>query len=222
MSRLSQRCESRYKPASMRAGLAWVLELTDGAWSPAGVEGFFAAISIARRPVAESVWYPKVFNDRRLSEDTKKALFEITTRAYDEVLETMVHQPASCVPPAWTEERCQWCDGFVKGMRLCGEPPRDNDDNDVVITILVHMDVLGGGFAFEDFNRCEGGKRSEDEWRKAVEQHLPQMVEELCYEMAKEGVRQAQRQQAAKRLGRNCCCPCGSGKKYKSCCGARS
>ena len=39
-------------------------------------------------------------------------------------------------------------------------------------------------------------------------------------EMAKVGARQSQAKRSSSKVGRNEPCPCGSGKKYKRCCGA--
>jgi hypothetical protein len=221
MSRQPERRETvePRKPESetMCAGLVRVIKLIKGAPPPATVMGFFAGISIARRPVPETVWYPMVFSGCGLDEDVSKSLLDIAVRAYDEVLEAMVHDPASCIPPAWTEERRHWCDGFVRGMRLCGEPP----PNELTLaSYLVHMDVLGGRFPFEELYRDEVVKRSEDEWRKEIEEHLPDLVFGLCYEVAVQAVREEHSTIALKPRSRNSPCPCGSGKKYKRCCGA--
>jgi hypothetical protein len=107
----------------------------------------------------------------------------------------MVHDPASCVPPAWTEQRREWCGGFVKGSG-CAASRRETIL--VATTIVIHMDVLGGGFPFEEFNRGEDGRYSQDQWRQTVEQHLPEMVVELCFEMAQQGMRESQQSHAAR------------------------
>jgi yecA family protein len=165
----------------MRHRLAEIWEGFSGFPSSAFVEGLLAALLIARREVPEHEWVPLVMGDQPLQDDEVNTLKELVTFAWRELNEAMMQDPGSCVPPAKSKSRCEWCRGFVAGMKLSEEPPRDNE---IAMSIVISMDVLGGGYAFEEL--ALEAPQSEKRWRREVEQSLPDMVLTLVTEISKE------------------------------------
>jgi uncharacterized protein len=110
-----------------------------------------------------------------------------------------------------------WCIGFIDGLEVASEPLEAIGDPDEVDELLFPMRVLGG--ALEERER----KRFDDKaWAKLVgecsEELWPAVVATYRYGNALRG-RPSTVKRAAPKTGRNDPCPCGSGKKFKNCCG---
>jgi uncharacterized protein len=106
-----------------------------------------------------------------------------------------------------------WARGFVAGMNLCAEawdPLIENkDEGDVALQILA--------LAMEDNTLLP------DDTRAAIVEELPNIVRMIASywrNLPAAPVRKSSLRSS--KIGRNEPCPCGSGKKYKKCCGASS
>jgi hypothetical protein len=216
-----------------RAALRQSLQLIEGTASAARVEGLLSALYLARKPPAESVWFPIVLGSsteparllathtelgdlaerwHEQNEELSKLLLEVVNRAYDEVAAATLENPAACLPPPGSEERREYCRGLVEGLLLIDEPPRNNLEAQ---SLVVNLAVLGGLFPFEEMQFLE--PKTESEWREHIEQHIEEVIWALFVKIL-EG--QGKADSSAKKISRNAFCPCGSGRKYKKCCGA--
>lgn len=195
----------------MRRRLSKILDGYAGFPSSAWVEGLLVALFVARREVPESEWAPLVLGTRELDEETSQVLLSLVVHAWYELKDVMSDDPSRSVPPARSNARRQWCAGFVKGMKLADEPPRDNLP---ALSIVISMDVYGGGFPFEELE-FEVPK-SEKQWRQDMEETLPDLVLALTADISEKALEESE--QTLKAIARNDPCPCGSGKKFKKCC----
>jgi uncharacterized protein len=109
-----------------------------------------------------------------------------------------------------------WCWGFMEGMRAqfdAWEPHLDMN-NELVVPIAV-LARLGDDDA--ELQELLGDQEKVSELTDAIAESAAAVYE--FSRSAADGPPQPYRRQATK-VGRNDPCPCGSGKKYKKCCGA--
>jgi len=102
-----------------------------------------------------------------------------------------------------------WARGFIAGMNLCAEPWDALMDNDRVGDIAAQILALA----------TDGGLL-EDSTRAAIVDELPDIVRIIAAYWASPTAFPARNMPLrSQKTGRNELCPCGSGKKYKKCCG---
>jgi uncharacterized protein len=106
-----------------------------------------------------------------------------------------------------------WAQGFVAGMNLCADawdPLIENEDEgDVALQILALA--------------MESDTMLPDDTRAAIVEELPDIVRMIASYWRNPPAAPARKSPArSSKVGRNEPCPCGSGKKYKKCCGASS
>lgn len=104
-----------------------------------------------------------------------------------------------------------WAQGFAAGMNLCAEawdPLIENkDEGDVALQILALA--------------MESDTMLPDDTRAAIVEELPNIVRMIAAYWRNAPVGPVRKTPSrSSKIGRNESCPCGSGKKYKKCCGA--
>jgi uncharacterized protein len=199
------------------------------------LEGFFTALAIGPDTLMPSQWLPWVYD---MYEGKAEAEFEnleqanrilgLIMRHYNTVIRAFMNDPASFEPVYWRGTQwgaAEWCEGFLLGTRFSRE---------AWSRLMVGQPKL-----FTPFFRLgtdEGIEliktdRDAERWMNAV---TPALVEIHAYWKAHRDARPAdlvgddfrlggQRTpvtREAPKVGRNDPCPCGSGKKFKKCCGA--
>jgi hypothetical protein len=99
--------------------------------------------------------------------------------------------------------------GFLDGINdsLKTENPIDTMDEDTVVTLDIDHELL-----YKNMIACKA------EWLYTLEQWNDILTPERQKELYKEQ-KQSTTIVKEKKIGRNDPCPCGSGKKYKKCCG---
>jgi uncharacterized protein len=201
------------------------------------LEGFLTAIAIGPRAVMPSEWLPWVW-DRENGETQAKfesaeqanRIMSLVMRHYNAVVHTFMGDPASFEPVFSLGEQwgaAKWCEGFLLGFQF----------NEEAWSLL----AVGQPTWFTPFLRLgtDDGiditKRSGDaeKWMNEVEQSLVKMHAFWKDRRANQqggllgddfhlgGHKEvAQVVRGGPKIGRNDPCPCGSGKKFKKCCGA--
>ena len=106
-----------------------------------------------------------------------------------------------------------WAQGFVAGMNLCADawdPLIENEDEgDAALQILALA--------------MESDTMLPDETRAAIVEELPNIVRVIAAYWRNPSAAPVRKLPLrSSKVGRNEPCPCGSGKKYKKCCGASS
>ena len=200
------------------------------------LEGYLTAIVIGPQMVMPSRWLPWVWDmeDGKAeviyaSMDQANRIMELLMRFMNGIADTFMRDPAAFKPIYWREAQwgaAEWCEGFMLGTQFApdawsllwvGKP-----------TLAKPFVRLGTDDGIE-ITRKAGDAQF---WMEAVE---PALVEIHAFWKARRanqppapgGGSPPARPRApvardAPKVGRNDLCPCGSGKKFKKCCGANS
>jgi len=201
------------------------------------LEGFMTAVVIGPRPVLLSEWLPWVWDleegETKPQFDSKEhasRIMSLVVRNYNSVVHTFLDDPASCEPVFWRGGQwgaAEWCEGFILGFQFADEAwsllgvaqptwftpfLRLGTDDGIAMT-----KELGDGekwmneivpslvriHAYWKDNRGSQPKGIvRDEFRLGEQKDVSPVV------------------RGGPKIGRNDHCPCGSGKKFKKCCGA--
>lgn len=201
------------------------------------LDGFLTAIAIGPRIVIPSEWLPWVW-DREdgeagvefQSEEQASRIMSLVIRHYNAVLHAFMDDPAGFEPVFRLGNQwgaAEWCEGFLLGFQFCDEAwSRLGDEQPDWFAPFLSLSADDG----IDGTRWAGDTLK---WMNDVSLSLVKM--HACWkdkrvspasgwagDDAHPGVHKAAAQVVRRgpKIGRNDPCPCGSGKKYKKCCGA--
>jgi len=177
------------------------------------LEGFLTALALRPAPEAVAAWLPKVLDRSGAGSDDAFDATEIAAlaqRHYLHLRQWLLEDPASFEPiyacgPEWSPDA--WCEGFLTGTRR--EPAA--------------WEALAIPAWSEPFIRLGTPERralnaddaETERWMNAV---APAVI--AINAAWRPTAAPATGRRAAPKVGRNDPCTCGSGKKYKKCCGA--
>lgn len=188
-----------------------------------GLHGLVTALVSGPETVMPSEWFPIVLGNGEpafTDKDHAERIFGLTMRFYNEVAAVLAEEPEFFDPimlgRGGTDSRrpyaMSWCRGYLVGVQLRhdawlryqGEPAIEEG-----LAVFVSLiDDLPG-------QPLPRGMRRAD---------LKDVLFEAAYSIYDffDGVRRRERtvHRSSPRVGRNAPCPCGSGKKFKVCCGA--
>ena len=201
------------------------------------LEGFLAAVVMGPRMVPPSEWLPWIWDMQEGQADAEFANKEqanrvtsLIMRYYSGVNRTFEIDPVSFEPIFWRGAQwgaAEWCEGFILGFQF-----NDNEwsalanEHPEWFTAFTH---LGAEDGIEVLNN-EGvvGKWMDEiepslvsiysYWDEVRGSQLPGLMEGGFDFVGQSGIEQVVRN--GPKIGRNDPCPCGSGKKFKKCCGA--
>jgi uncharacterized protein len=201
------------------------------------LEGFLTAIAIGPRAVPPSEWLPWIWDMYEAEADAEFAnegqanrIRSLIMRHYNAVIRTLMADPASFEPIFWRGDQwgaAEWSEGFLLGFQF-------NDEAWAALSIgqptwFTPFLRLGT----EDGVKITSKDRSAEKWVDEIESSLvrihaywnemrgsepPGLIDDDCHFGAQDEVAQVVR--SGPKIGRNDPCPCGSGKKFKKCCGA--
>lgn len=189
----------------------------------ATLEGFLTAVAIGPRLVHPSEWLPWVW-DREAGEigpefDSQEQAIHIVSllmRLYNAVLDAFATHPESFEPVFHAGAQygaSEWCEGFLLGfifeteawsLLQVGQP-----------RLLVPFMRLGS----EEGRDMTIKAADAHTWVDAIEPALLR-IHSFWLERRLSGPSGATLVRGTPKVGRNEPCPCGSGKKFKKCCGA--
>jgi uncharacterized protein len=209
-------------------------DVPEAAMDLSTLEGFFTAIVIGPATVMPSQWMPWVWDMNKgraevtyASMDQAQRIMGLLMRMMNEIARSFMRDPASFGPIYRREAQwgaAEWCEGFLIGTQFAKQQ---------WAMLWVAKPKLLTPFA--RLGTDEGiaiTRKSGDaqDWMEAVE---PALVEIHAFwqerrasqpPLVQGGFQSAVPRQPIKRaepkMGRNELCPCGSGKKFKKCCGA--
>ncbi|SEP03063.1 uncharacterized protein SAMN04490248_12045 [Salinihabitans flavidus] len=210
------------------AALLWALPQENFPMTVSELDGYVTGILVCPEMIPPSDWLAHVwgetgeanFPDPRTAEETIAAVmahynFVATAMADSPWIEPIYEVDPNSDETLWEP----WIDGFVAAMRLCPEAWQalleraDEEAQSSMIFLMALQDIYEGTTTFTD-----------DEIDAEAPDMIPNCVaailvcarpELFAAEAAHQGPAGT-----AKRPGRNESCPCGSGRKYKKCCGA--
>jgi uncharacterized protein len=196
-----------------------------GSLSSVALDGYLTAIVIGPNLIMPGKWMGALLQDNPFGtlEQVQSATAAVMEH-YNGIISQLDEDPKNYRPlylptdpsqPASIERASEWSQGFFKAMRLDDWRPMISDtEARVFLTPIV------------SFIKHEDGKYTQELKPDELEDILKEASESIadCILFIREYWRQiaspSEIPQYGKRTGRNEQCPCGSGKKYKRCCGA--
>ena len=197
------------------------------------LDGFLTGLVIGPDTIPPSRWLPVVWGETEQDEmawkSRKKAerIMGLIMRLYNSIVDAFQVDPPDFSPIMPIHEASgeevtiidEWCWGFMQSVGLVAESWQplleDEKQGAAILPITLH-------------GTEEGWKLLEKDPKVSAVQHeewvamLPSAIREIHEFWLPVRRAEAEVSQAAKsqKVGRNEPCPCGSGKKYKRCCGA--
>ena len=191
------------------------------------LDGFLTAIAISPEEIPSGEWLPEIWAGEMppvaVQTENRWALAAIMTH-YDGIRQRLAEVPPSCTPILefdldGTLLPEAWAEGFMDGVNLRRQAwqPVFSSDQSMALVLIGIFTPTGGQSPLinEEPNR--------DEIRKRANRTFPDAVVTLHRFWREAKIRPTTAQRSSlfsNKVGRNALCPCGSGKKYKRCCGA--
>lgn len=204
--------------------------IADTSMDFATLEGFLTAIAIGPRIVRPSDWLPWVWDMQDgettpdfSGEQEANQVMSLIFRHYNAIVSIFSTNPESFEPIFWEGRQwgvAEWCEGFLTGFQFAekewallqvGQP--------TWITPFMRMGTFEGIEITDDQGDAE-------KWMNEIK---PSLLKYHGYWSQYEKLDSVAPQYAGEsrpivrpgpKVGRNDPCPCGSGKKFKKCCGA--
>jgi uncharacterized protein len=193
------------------------------------LDGFLTGIAIGPELVMPSEWLPAIWGgDEPVFESMEQAQTVIGTimGRYNEILRELDTDPEGYEPVFWEGPdgeviAADWAEGFVDAIRLRPEAWRPLlEDREALILLMPILALCGD---------AEGGSPLELDPEEDADllAQAPDLIPACVVGMhgfwkERRGQPKAGSGRAkSAKVGRNDPCPCGSGRKYKRCCGAR-
>ena len=192
------------------------------------LDGFLTAIAIGPDLVMPSEWLPMVWGEREPEVsglDELNAVLATMMARYNEILRDLDAEPDRFEPILADGEdgalsAVEWAAGFAAAMRMREaqwEPLlRDDEARDLFMPILVCL------IADDEAKLAEMKLAPGDQLVVEAPLYLPSCVAAIRDFWRDRASHPVQPVRRGPKTGRNDPCPCGSGKKYKRCCGANS
>lgn len=211
--------------------------MQDVSMDVAALDGFLAAIAIGPGIVSPSAWLPWVWDMEEgeaaapfESEAQANRILSLVLRYYNGVLDSFSTDPSAFEPVFWRDEQwgaVEWCQGFVLGFQFyegawgqlaLAQPdwfaPLLRLGTDVGIAITRHEND-----ADRWANEIEPSLvRIHAYWTSRRRRPTTNLLSDAPPSVGAANLAPVVRNGA--KIGRNAPCPCGSGKKFKACCGA--
>ncbi len=196
-------------------------ETDEGIFEISGLDGFFTAIICSKNLVMPSTWLPALWGDYK-PEWANEAEFEkvlnLLMRHMNEIAGLLLNDPDK-FEPLFLEREVEgrtilivdeWCVGFERGMSL----DKEGWDDESLVPLLSPIHLFGTETGWDELKQMSG------ELTESHQQAIPSAIREIySYNLSFRDKAKTLRRSEPK-IGRNDPCPCGSGKKYKVCCGA--
>ena len=161
-------------------------------------------------------WLPLVLGADVPDQAALRHIFSLLMRDWQAIAECMKLGEPYAPHPEDHAAIVQFCKGFIRATRLSEAWQNDPD----ALGVALPLAVLAGYLDLESLRTVETQATADDAaWQREQRQRLKQTVAEVFQHFAPARERHREEQSAGK-VGRNEPCPCGSGKKYKRCCGA--
>ncbi len=206
-------------------------------------QGYLCAALGGPRPMPPELWLAEILGDAGALELPAGLEAAGLLRQFADLLEadlnagkapTLLLYPGDESEDAASDYR-PWCEAYLAGVDAAEEDwfdaldEEEAENNDEIREEIGYLDeclfpmmVLTGEAeaAAREHGEAWPDDADAEQLLRDCEDDLPQSVVDIhAFWRAKRGVGTIRRE--APKVGRNDVCPCGSGKKYKQCCGAR-
>jgi len=218
------------------------LKQEDAPISLAFLHGYVFAVVLTPEPLSANEWLPYLFGGEMPPFDSIEdanaklaVLMHLYNRLNLQRLDGLLHCPFDVgkgTSHAWLNAVRDWCRGFVLGTGLRQQYWAQPDDalnaGDVNTSMMVLLGLANDAVVQEITHEStnETGNDEEDHERNKFLARailtLPDAIHLLAGHTQTLDSNRISRMQPAhsNKVGRNASCPCGSGKKFKKCCGA--
>jgi yecA family protein len=177
--------------------------------------GLLTAVVTAPTPIQPSTWLPLALGDYELTAPDDPVL-GLMLRAYNTIFSMLRAVEVMCPHAHEVAEIEHFCTGYMMGVELDNAWTQDFDAMNPVLPIA----VLAG---IRPLNHPDDEDHVDDEdaWMQEARQCLPLLIlEAFTVTAARRRLAVAgSHARSGTKIGRNDPCACGSGKKYKKCCG---
>jgi uncharacterized protein len=211
-------------------------ETSDSCMDISALDGFFASLVLNPRLVMPSEYLPWIWDmdegeDKPSFASAAQAnhIMQLVMRYYNSVLDTI---NGDCFAPLFYSlaqsdgsdffDAEGWCEGFMCGVFLFGEPWADIFEEH--IELLAPMVLLGTEHGWELLEKTPDVRQATQDAYEAIAGSVESLYAVFSAqreaEMQKRMVHSSRDETTgSSKVGRNEACPCGSGKKFKKCCG---
>jgi uncharacterized protein len=193
------------------------------------LDGFLTALVIGPNTLMPSQWLPSVWGEGQGQEmvwDSAEQAQRITSlimRHMNDIIWMLQNDPENYEPLIYEREHDgktvsiidEWCTGFVQGAMLDGNAWAPLFDSEEDHAFLLPIVLYGTETGLEELEKKPELAQRHDKFAEA----LPSCVLAVrdYWMPARKAKSTFRREEPIP--GRNDLCPCGSGKKYKKCCG---
>jgi len=196
----------------------------EGCMRLSGLDGYLAAIAIGPELVMPSEWLPVIWGDDQPvfdSGDEMQAVLDGIMSRYNQILRTVEDGSFAPILLYDTDEMplpFDWAEGFMTGigLRVKAWEPLLHSKTEIALM----LPILG---LCSDEDGEPVLPLDQEERERLIDEapeRLPQCVRSIAaYWRARRGDAPTVPPRARRKIGRNDPCPCGSGKKFKLCCG---
>jgi uncharacterized protein len=193
------------------------------------LQGFFCAIVSGPELIVPSRWLPEIMGGVEPESAVTHEFVELLMRFYNSVVKALNEGEELDIILYGREDDPDalnytlWCDGYIYGTQM-GETNWLDAAGEYADDVAEKMEIffLLNGMMKEDANNHGEPWMTPAEEENALalaEEVLPAIVNDLHRFWRARRERPAPVRHADRKIGRNDPCPCGSGKKYKLCCG---
>ena len=200
------------------------------------MDGFLHAIAVGPTTLQPKLWLPKIWGTKEMmppmeSIEQLNHVLGLVMRHFNSIIAGLEAEPRKISPYGSTaiydgdereyDDAEMWACGFVEGMRLCW-----NDWQPLLSTAQGDAWFRPIGLLGEDdFSADQDELTETPAMRAELALEIPQAVLDIHAHWLPLRLAVHERMVARSihsKVGRNEPCPCGSGKKFKKCCGAAS
>jgi uncharacterized protein len=189
------------------------------------LDGFLTALAIGPNTLPPSRWMPVIWGGEMVweSETQAKRMMSLVFRHANDILFTLRGYPDDFEPLLYEREHegknipiiDEWCIGFVRGMALDEEAWRPLLDSEEGEEMLFPIMLYGTEAGWEQLRDDPALESRHEEFAASLGDSVIAIMDWwLPTRKAKSTLRREE-----PKVGRNDPCPCGSGKKFKQCCG---
>jgi uncharacterized protein len=211
--------------------LEYLLDLGTGgnAMSLEEMDGFFAALLCGPETVPPSAYLDEIWGEDGAPFDLAELeeFVKLAMRHWNSIAKKLVSPDLVYMALLWTEEGeelprgNEWAEGFMRGVELCRDAWREIFEDDDRFAMLLPILALAHEHDPDPEMRTWQTPPS-NEVRENVVVGLSVATQKLYDYFLAQRMRGARADGYARpKIGRNDPCFCGSGKKYKRCCGDR-
>ncbi|MDQ2696857.1 MAG: UPF0149 family protein [Pseudomonadota bacterium] len=197
------------------------------------LNGFLTALLVGPVPLPPSLWLPAVWGEEEGQEmafesaDQASRIVSLIMRMYNTIARQLQAAPREFAPLLYQSEVDGepvpvlegWCMGFMEGVHHGGSAWMPLAESETA-KALTPMLLFGTEEGLKELKAgADQAAEQRREWANLLG-YCVAMIDDFWLPYRRQEMAATQPVRAVPKAGRNDPCPCGSGKKFKKCCGA--